>query len=68
MDEQNEHQSERERERSRRAWEAVGVLVPGGLLIGMGIGWIFDQLVPGLFIGLGAGMLAMAGLQVFLRR
>ena len=64
MDEQNEQQDER----SKKAWEAAGVLVPGGLLIGMGIGWIFDQLVPGLFIGLGAGMLAMAGLQVFLRR
>jgi len=68
MDDQNEQQNEQQEERSKRAWEAVGVLVPGGLLVGMGIGWIFDQLVPGLFIGLGAGMLLMAALQVFLRK
>jgi len=61
--------SEEEREdRSKKAWETSGVLVPAGLLIGMGIGWIFGHLVPGLFIGLGAGMLAMAVLQLFLRR
>ena len=61
--------SDEERDnRSKKAWEASGVLVPAGLLIGMGIGWIFGHLVPGLFIGLGAGMLAMAIPQLFLRK
>lgn len=44
----------------KKGWEASGVLVPAGLLIGMGIGWVFGHLVAGLFIGLGAGLLLMA--------
>jgi hypothetical protein len=48
-----------QQERSKRGWEAAGVAVPAGLLIGMGVGWLFDHMVPGLFIGLGAGMLVM---------
>ena len=59
---------EQEKDRSKKAWEASGVLVPAGLLIGMGVGWIFGHLVPGLFIGLGAGLLAMALLQLILRK
>ncbi len=33
-------------------------LIAGLMLIGMGIGWAFGQLVPGLFIGLGLGYIA----------
>lgn len=36
-----------------------GALVPAGLLIGMGVGFLINQLVAGLFIGLGVGILAM---------
>lgn len=64
MDEEREQQNGR----SGNGWEAVGILVPAGLLIGMGIGWVFDEMVPGLFIGLGTGMLLMAVLHPFLRR
>ena len=55
-------------ERRRRGWEVSGVFVPAGLLIGMGIGWVFDHMVPGLIIGLGAGFLAMAVAHLFLGR
>jgi F0F1-type ATP synthase assembly protein I len=51
--------SDRE-ERRRSGWEVSGVFVPAGLLIGTGIGWVFDHMVLGLIIGLGAGFLAMA--------
>lgn len=45
---------------SKRRWEIVGLFIPAGLFIGMGVGWALDYLVQGLFIGLGAGFLAMA--------
>lgn len=44
----------------KKGWEASGVLVPAGLLIGMGIGFLVGHLVAGLFIGLGAGLVLMA--------
>jgi F0F1-type ATP synthase assembly protein I len=34
-----------------------GILIPAGLMIGMGIGFLTDNLVPWMFIGLGAGFL-----------
>ena len=37
-----------------------GLFVPAGLFVGMGIGFITDQLVGGLFLGLGLGFLGMA--------
>jgi hypothetical protein len=49
-----------ERMRERRHWRPFGWVVPAGLLIGMGIGWLVDRFVPGLFIGLGVGI-AVAG-------
>ena len=36
----------------------AGLLIPGGLLIGMGIGFLVDQLVAWMFIGLGVGFVA----------
>ena len=47
--------------------EAGGLMIPAGLFIGMGIGWAFDSMVPGMFIGLGAGFLGLA-LVVLLKR
>ncbi len=37
-----------------------GIFIPGGLFIGLGIGWLMDYLVAGLFIGLGTGLAAYA--------
>jgi hypothetical protein len=54
-------------EKSRSKWEASGLLVPAGLFIGMGIGWTFDYLVQGLFVGLGGGFLAMALVRLLTR-
>ncbi len=42
-----------------------GVLVPAGIFIGMGVGFIIDELVGGLFIGLGAGFLLMVIVELF---
>ena len=35
----------------------TALFIPGGLFIGMGIGFLTDNLVPGMYIGLGAGFI-----------
>jgi len=39
--------------------DMAGLFVPAGLFIGMGIGFLFSQLVAGVFIGLGVGFVLM---------
>lgn len=34
-----------------------GLFIPAGLFIGMGFGFLYNQLVPAMFIGLGLGFL-----------
>ncbi|MFC1846446.1 hypothetical protein ACFLYS_00095 [Chloroflexota bacterium] len=46
-------------EDDKKQWGIVGVAIPAGLLIGMGFGFLVDDLIAGLFIGLGSGFLAM---------
>jgi hypothetical protein len=46
----------------------AGILVPAGIMIGMGVGFLTDQLVAAMFIGLGAGFLAMFIAMLVLRR
>jgi hypothetical protein len=41
-----------------------GLLIPAGLFIGMGVGFLIDKFVASLFIGLGAGFLLVAILQM----
>ena len=49
-----------ETEAPKRPWDIVGLFIPAGLFIGMGVGWALEHMVQGLFIGLGTGFLAMA--------
>ncbi len=37
-----------------------GIFIPAGVLLGLGFGFLLNNLVAFLFIGLGAGFLAMA--------
>lgn len=37
-----------------------GIFIPAGLLLGLGIGFLVDNVPAGLFIGLGAGFALMA--------
>jgi hypothetical protein len=48
-----------EAEENKKKWEVVGLFIPAGLFIGMGIGWALGYLIQGMFIGLGAGFIAM---------
>ena len=46
-------------EEQKKQWGIMGVAIPGGLLLGMGIGFLIGNVVAGLFIGLGGGFLVM---------
>jgi len=50
---------ERAKNRKERR-EMGGLFIPAGLFLGMGFGFLIDNLVGGLFIGLGAGFLLFA--------
>ena len=53
-------------EEQKKQWGITGVAIPGGLLLGMGIGFLVDNIVAGLFIGLGGGFLVMMiGMLIF---
>jgi len=56
---------EETKESKRKAF--VGVFIPAGLFIGMGIGFATDSFVPWMFIGLGAGFLLFALVMVLVR-
>ncbi|UCC16315.1 MAG: hypothetical protein JSU58_08070 [Dehalococcoidales bacterium] len=40
-----------------KQWGIAGIAIPGGLLLGMGVGFFVDNVPGGLFIGLGGGFL-----------
>ena len=44
----------------------TGLAIPAGLLIGMGVGFLVDNVVAGVFLGLGCGFLGMIILRVML--
>jgi hypothetical protein len=46
-------------EEEKRQWGVTGVAIPAGILIGLGIGFLVDNIVPGVLIGLGIGFLFM---------
>jgi len=48
----------------KKQGDASGLFIPGGLILGMGLGFLYDQLVAGMFIGLGAGFILMARVQL----
>ena len=37
----------------------TGLAIPAGLFIGMGLGFLTDNIVAGIFLGLGGGFLVM---------
>ena len=40
--------------------QLAGMICGGCMFIGMGIGWALQRMVPGMFIGLGVGLVAMS--------
>ena len=46
-------------EDEKKQWGITGVAIPAGVLLGLGIGFLVDNITAGLFIGLGCGFLVM---------
>lgn len=63
----DQRSTESDKKEEEIKWIAAGLPVPGGLLTGMGLGFLFDEFLGGLFIGLGTGFLVTAILLLWLR-
>ncbi|MDW8035326.1 MAG: hypothetical protein RMI85_02585 [Candidatus Korarchaeum sp.] len=48
--------------------EFEGFLFVTFMFLGMGIGFLFDNIAPGLFIGMGLGFLAMALAEILIKK
>lgn len=48
--------------------DLAGLFIPAGLFVGMGIGFLTNQLVAGMFIGLGAGFLLFALYEILKKK
>ena len=46
-------------EDEKKQWSITGVAIPAGVLLGLGIGFLVDNVAAGIFIGLGSGFLFM---------
>jgi hypothetical protein len=53
-------------EPKKRGKGVTGLAIPAGLLIGIGVGILFDNTSAGVLIGLGCGFLGMIILRVLL--
>ena len=51
-------------EQSKKRSGATGLAIPGGLLIGIGVGMLVDDIPAGVLIGLGCGFLGMIVLRI----
>ena len=46
-------------EETKKQWGITGVAIPAGVLIGLGVGFLINNIAAGLFLGLGGGFLVM---------
>jgi len=51
-------------EQPRKQKGVTGVAIPTGLFIGMGVGFLIDNITAGIFLGLGGGFLTMLILRI----
>ncbi len=54
-------------EDQKKQWNITGVAIPAGLFIGMGVGFLIDNITAGIFLGLGGGFLVMMISMLILR-
>ena len=43
----------------KKHWNITGVAIPAGVLTGLGVGFLINNIAAGLFLGLGGGCLVM---------
>jgi hypothetical protein len=53
-------------EQPKKRKGATGPAIPAGLLIGMGVGFLVDNITAGIFLGLGGGFLLMLIVRVII--
>lgn len=53
-------------ERPKTRNGVTGVAIPAGLLIGLGVGFLIDDVTAGVFLGLGGGFVVMMVLRIVL--
>ena len=46
-------------EEQKKQWGITGVAIPAGVLTGLGVGFLINNIAAGLFLGLGGGFLVM---------
>ena len=54
------------RERRDHGQKPGALFIPGGILLGMGVGFLVNNVAAGLFIGLGLGFVAF-GISMFIK-
>ena len=54
-------------EDQKKQWNITGVAIPAGLCIGMGFGFLVDNITAGIFLGLGGGFLVMMIIMLILQ-
>jgi hypothetical protein len=52
------------KEEKKKTKDPEALFIPAGVLLGMGFGFLYNDLVAGLFIGLGIGFLVFAIISV----
>jgi hypothetical protein len=55
-------------EQEMRRNNGAGIFIPAGIFLGLGAGFLFNNIPAGLFVGLGAGFLLFAIFMVIDRR
>jgi hypothetical protein len=55
-------------DKKKRKESAGGLFIPAGILLGIGIGFLVNQLVAAMFIGLGGGFLLFALYEIFRKK
>ena len=53
-------------EQPKKRKGTTGLAIPAGLFLGMGIGFLVDDITAGMFLGLGGGFLGMIILRLIL--
>ena len=54
-------------ENHKKNWGIAGIAIPAGVLTGMGVGFLIDNIPGGMFVGLGGGFFLMLIVMVILQ-
>lgn len=47
-------------EKEDKVWKAGSLFIPGGVLLGFGVGFLINNVAAGMFAGLGIGFILFA--------